>query len=621
MNMVQRLYLCVAFLLFASLIFGQKTVSLFKLDKTSERNSFLRNDQNSTYLKINRRAYNKISKSTERNLSFLIPSHENDEGMIVDLEETNIVTDNFILTMETELGSESVKPNLGKYYIGKVQGNPSSFAAISIFNDEIVGVISVNNQSFNLEKIGRNKLQASEDYIFYPEKENSKGFECHTADENLPQILNESFDQGLDANIRNSAASTVEIYLECDYRMYLDNGSSTSNVTNFTTGLFNVVAGIFNNAGGNNQGPDLLLSELKIWTIQDPYGATTIGSSSVVLGNFSCNLASYNGRIAHLLSTSPLGLGGIAQVPSCPSSGEITNSIYGFSNINNSYSANLNNYTWTVNVLTHELGHNLGSPHTHACFWNGNNSSIDDCGNKYYADNGFTPEGAGCYNANNPKIPNEGTIMSYCHLLSGVGIDLAAGFHPQVATQIINTANCLSTDMGCAAPGTQDLFTSDLDLTAKTIRLNCSATGPDISFYYWAWKKVTESEWNYSDVTAEPYYDIDVMLDNSYKFVVSVYCVNTGFTSFSCNYPFYTGEISCEEVMDVSYNPIPEDIYEANQLITSSGVVNNGDVMFDSGNEVVLDAGFEVTLNATFTATVDGGCITNIVSSKAAQKK
>ena len=46
--------------------------------------------------------------------------------------------------------------------------------------------------------------------------------------------------------------------------------------------------------------------------------------------------------------------------------------------------ANVPTYSWTVMVFTHEMGHLMGSRHTHACVWNGNNTQIDGC---------YTPEG------------------------------------------------------------------------------------------------------------------------------------------------------------------------------------------------------------------------------------
>jgi hypothetical protein len=87
-----------------------------------------------------------------------------------------------------------------------------------------------------------------------------------------------------------------------------------------------------------------------------------------------------------------------------------------------------------VMVITHEMGHLMGSNHTHACVWNGNNTAIDGCA---------AVEGD-CARPGNP--PTGGTIMSYCHL-QGVGINFNKGFGPQptavILNKIANAGSCL----------------------------------------------------------------------------------------------------------------------------------------------------------------------------------
>ena len=96
-------------------------------------------------------------------------------------------------------------------------------------------------------------------------------------------------------------------------------------------------------------------------------------------------------------------------------------------------------------VIAHEMGHLLGSRHTHACVWNGDNTAIDGCA-------GFT-EGS-CPLP--PLPPGGGTIMSYCANTS-VGIDFNLGFGPQPAAVILNnidaTGNCLN-PLGTLIPPT-----------------------------------------------------------------------------------------------------------------------------------------------------------------------
>jgi len=69
-------------------------------------------------------------------------------------------------------------------------------------------------------------------------------------------------------------------------------------------------------------------------------------------------------------------------------------------------------------VYAHELGHNLGSPHTHEF-----SPVIDNCGNVYRR---------GCG-------PTQSTIMSYCHLCSGYLNNIDYAWHPRVEQVIHNT--------------------------------------------------------------------------------------------------------------------------------------------------------------------------------------
>jgi hypothetical protein len=109
--------------------------------------------------------------------------------------------------------------------------------------------------------------------------------------------------------------------------------------------------------------------------------------------------AVYNGDLAHLAALGGSNLGGVAwlDVLCFPSYG------YAYSNISASYNT-VPTYSWTIEVMTHEMGHNLGSSHTQSCSWPG--GAIDNC----YTTEGGCPRG--------PAPTNGGTIMSYCHLTS-----------------------------------------------------------------------------------------------------------------------------------------------------------------------------------------------------------
>jgi hypothetical protein len=188
-----------------------------------------------------------------------------------------------------------------------------------------------------------------------------------------------------------------------------------------------------------------------IHTETDPYAG--INGSENVLYEFRKirNQSGFNGRLAHLLSTRGLG-GGVAWLNSLCSS---------FSNY--AVSGNLNggvvaypNYSWNVNVIAHELGHNFGSNHTQACVWNGNNTAIDGCADS----EGSCPRP--------PAAAGGGTIMSYCHL-NGVGINPLKGFGPQPGDKIFNNfqnATCILSQDCSDVPPVNDICISAIPLTA-----------------------------------------------------------------------------------------------------------------------------------------------------------
>jgi len=80
----------------------------------------------------------------------------------------------------------------------------------------------------------------------------------------------------------------------------------------------------------------------------------------------------------------------------------------------------------TALYLGHELGHNLGSPHTH-CY----NPPVDQC---------YNGAGGGCYSGT-PQCPDagRGTVMSYCHVGGDNGADCGTSlseFHPTVQSRL-----------------------------------------------------------------------------------------------------------------------------------------------------------------------------------------
>lgn len=315
----------------------------------------------------------------------------------------------------------------GAYYRGIIKGQPNTTVALSVFRNEIIGVAATPDKGNYV--LGRlEKPNNKTEYILYSDKnlEMPQQPGCAAQEpigytEKVREALQESGN-------KTTADKCVKVFLECDYALNQNKGGVTG-ATNFITAVFNNVATIY-----ANEQVATAISEVFVWTSADGYPTA---SSSDALNAFRTTRTTFNGNLAHLCALGGANVGGIAWIDViCNNSYH-----YAYSNIYSSYST-VPTYSWTVYVMTHEMGHNLGSPHTQSCSWTG--GALDNC---------YTTEG-GC--APGPAPTNGGTIMSYCHLTS-YGVNFSNGFGTQPGNLIrsnVNAATCLTacTISGCTQP-------------------------------------------------------------------------------------------------------------------------------------------------------------------------
>jgi hypothetical protein len=352
------------------------------------------------------------------------------------LIRNNSIKENLILTSQNENGQQPFSYKFGSYYLGQVEGMQNSVVAISFFEQDIIGLIVTDEGNFVIGK--SNKFEPIKDeYIVYNDKDLlvKDITSCAATDQKAPK-LNEPFE--IPISVETYSTKCAKIYFECDFKTYQDFGSNLTSTTNYVTGLFNLVSTLYLN--------DSILtsiSQINIWTTTDPYAGQN--STSNMLTVFSTQMSNngFIGDLAHLLSTRAVG-GGIAWLDVFCASNYYKTAVSG--SLSTSLTP-LPTFSWNAEVVTHELGHNMGSPHTHACAWNGNNTRIDNCGGNY---NVAYQEGT-C-NSFPPNPVGGGTIMSYCHLIGGIGINFNLGFGSQPRTLIktnVNTAPCLTTCIDC----------------------------------------------------------------------------------------------------------------------------------------------------------------------------
>ncbi|MDF1697511.1 MAG: M12 family metallo-peptidase [Saprospiraceae bacterium] len=317
------------------------------------------------------------------------------------LQKVNILSPDYKLF--TGSGKEFDTAKNYSFYHGSVLDEPNSKVSMVYYNNQLALSIFDKDGNFEVNKEGdfyagyynHNRIEPIE-----------KDWACEVIDESNLKSGSE-----FPESRSSSTPECVTVFLELDHNMYNKKGANIANAEAWAMTIFAQVAILF-----IEHDVPMVISGIQVWDTVDPYiSATNTSGALNLFRNAVHNNPNFNGRLAHLLSGRSLG-GGIAYLNSLCSS-----------STNVAVSANLSGgsvtyptYSWNVMVITHELGHNMGSPHTQSCSWNGNNTAIDGCGNI---------EGS-CADPGNPPNNVGGTIMSYCHLTSA-GINFNNGFGPQ----------------------------------------------------------------------------------------------------------------------------------------------------------------------------------------------
>ena len=437
-----RITSCILFCLIAYPLFSQslsyedipiqediqslETIAPFKISDKKAPIGFT-NNLNGTYstlvLDSEPNAY--IVNTAPTHLRLSLPKNKKEKINLV-LERQEILSPDF--TLATSAPVEDVLDfSKFKFYWGYAEGYPESKVILSVFDGEMSGSINLGKEKFTLAKT----LTGSE-HLLYRESDLTEQpqLDCHM--DELEHAVEMQLDTTKSAS---SPDNCVRLHIEVDYDIYA-RVNNVNAIANYITGAFNEVISLYASESIN-----MTLSYVKVWNTPDPF---TGPQTDVFLSQFTQWMyqTPLHGDIAHLVGLQ--GGGGIAYLRGLCSRFNFT----GYSAINLFYD-NVPNYSWTVNILAHEVGHSLGSPHTHSCSWNGNGTQIDDCGNV------ATGTPSSCYNPSRPIIPSRGTIMSYCHLLS-TGVDLSAGFGQQPGDLMrfrVYNLSCLSPCQSCTVVG------------------------------------------------------------------------------------------------------------------------------------------------------------------------
>ena len=324
----------------------------------------------------------------------------------IDVEDVTLVLKrSFVFSEDFKTNLKINKKDIPLTYRGKVKGEENSAASVTIYGDKIRGSYSYNGESifFSPEEEVYNALPAM-----------NKSFDCRAEEVSPEPVIRKTQTSGY--------MPCLNIRLEVDKDVF-DKFKTEGNLTGFITGVWNEVFYLF-----EKEGITMYLSEVIIHKDQEKYDCDDSYDCLQMLG-VTIN-SSNQSDLTQLWKLSTSASGGIAWLPGLCSGRLAYRTSY--AGIEPNYQI-FPNYSWTVMVAAHEIGHNLGANHTHACVWNGNNTAIDGC---------YKVEGS----CGDPGLPSEGgTVMSYCHLTkAGINFNLGFGEQPgDVMRQVVSSAACV----------------------------------------------------------------------------------------------------------------------------------------------------------------------------------
>lgn len=442
-------------------------------------------------LTLNDNVLSSINQFKPENLSISIPYHG--ELLTFDLIRTEITTSDFTVISERS-PADPLPYQPGLHYRGVIRGQ-GGIVAMSFFDNEIMG-LAATPESGNLV-LGRLTYRDNlHRYILYSDNEMAVAnpFNCHTIDEGGGvQIQTPVKDQA-------EVDKCVRVFLEADNELFVEKGSTVQGTVNYLLGMFNQSAALYATEQINT-----IVSQLFVWTTPDIYSTT---NSATVLNQFRTFRTQFNGDLAHLVGTGGNNLGGIAYVDVLCSTYNVA-----FSDITASYN-NVPTYSWTVEVFTHEMGHNLGSHHTQWCGWQ--NGPIDNC---------VTQEGA-CNPG--PAPVNGGTIMSYCHL-TNYGINFSNGFGPQPGNTIRNevaAATCLLTSCGGTNPCAAPVAITVTNITGSGATIGWTAIS-GASGYTLRYRLVGAAAWTTVNTPSNPYIVTGLPNNDEVEVTIQSLCGNS----------------------------------------------------------------------------------------------
>lgn len=378
------------------------------------------------YLHFNKQVFEGLKNSSNVTLTDFVL----EEGRLIDLElqQFTIFDDRTIFVEGTLAGDITLPVPDVTLFRGIVKGYPGSNVYLGLSDLAVNGFIELDGQKFILSGDRKSGKKISEQVLTIFDYESVSFANVE------PWLCGGGVEVARNGQIPLEKKSPEErstlvpkicyVAVDGDYEYYQTMGSSSSAALDYIVELLGATTLFYQ----RDFDATLWLSYARVWsTSSDPYAET--GADDPELEEFrdywNANMGHVTRNIAHKFASTFNA--GIAYVDVLCNQ----NIAYGISHVNGSFPYPIESGpdNWDLYVVSHEIGHNFGTHHTH-CY----DPPIDQC---WGSDEGCYSGSINC---------SRGTIMSYCHLcgLGTSNIDL--NFHSRVidhVVPIVQSASCL----------------------------------------------------------------------------------------------------------------------------------------------------------------------------------
>lgn len=337
----------------------------------------------------------------------------------LELDRFEVFAANALIHLQDGKTTRRLVPPNGAYYHGQIKGLEDSLAVLTVDpSGKTGGVVQYGDRMWILDH--RNQGRAKPIELLSREvKQDAQTSAVQPFICGIDKLQNDTtmspqapapsnvLETSLIENLPAGQYYRAKVAVETDGEFYNKFGNTT-NASNYIANLFAYSTTIYEREAQTK----LVLGDIYLWADanQDPWSFEDTQTGLSAFANYwQSNRTSTDRATAHFLSGKNLG-GGIAWVSG------LCDKDYGYglsANIIGSFSISNPEPVWDIIVVTHEIGHNFSSLHTHNYQGIGGDSNpVDACGSSN------TLPGLNSLLGGSPGAGN-GTIMSYCHLLSG----------------------------------------------------------------------------------------------------------------------------------------------------------------------------------------------------------